>query len=377
MQKKTIVVDGYYGMRNAGDDAFCLVAADYLRSVGLEPWFIGPTRKLPSANPTLSGLFPERRLFPGQGRLRAALAACSSGVVAHVGGSLFSSLDKRKLDQLRLHRLGLTRLLALGVSIGPFARQTAKEETIRALTAFDWVAVRDTASLERVRSASQDISAELTFDPAVLLPGARLADSKQTSSPTNPHIGVSACRYESLGGGTRDIQREKKRLRFVREVVSHLVVRGVSVTLFAFNTHPEFGDEPTLHELRESLPHGRRQVDLFVYNGDLVGLCRRLKYCSFVVSMRLHSGIFPYALGVPFGMIPYHAKCTDFCREIGLASDLYLDPGSNDPAAVADITLSYTQVGRRWHELPLDTAQSRARRAFEAAPWDGDHRKRR
>lgn len=41
-----------------------------------------------------------------------------------------------------------------------------------------------------------------------------------------------------------------------------------------------------------------------------------LSKCNFILGTRLHAGIIAYALNIPFMLVEYHPKCTEFLNTI-------------------------------------------------------------
>ena len=158
-----VALGGYYGFKNAGDEAMLLSLVTELKSRGHEPWVL-------SASPEETARELEVRAFP---RMQiAALIRVLRGADFFLlgGGGLFQDRTSRRslayyLGLLRLARLFRTPAAAFGVSLGPLS-PVGERAVSRALRGVSLV-VRDSMSLKYARRLG--LSPELGGDPALLL----------------------------------------------------------------------------------------------------------------------------------------------------------------------------------------------------------------
>jgi polysaccharide pyruvyl transferase WcaK-like protein len=369
---REIVFDGYYGRRNTGDDAFCVVAAD----VAHRRWgyqrvaFVGPHSDLPALPVPARGLFPDPPRFRGHGRFAPVPAMLRSRRVVHVGGSTLTHRLTRQRDEARLARAGLVELHAVGVSIGPFANREDGREVAATLRRFASVSVRDTASLER--AAEIGLAGRVTsgFDVAVLLPRVLATPDRSDRPPDDtrpPVLGVSVCPDESLRGG--DAARDRRRQASVRDLVAAVAERtGATVRILVFNDHPRWGDSDVSWQLAAALD-GVSTVEQVHRSRDVRHLLDAVASCDAVVGTRLHSAIFAYACGVPFALVAYQRKCDDFAAEVGLPDPLVFPAHGPDPADVDTVAALLDSPGADLRaRLTVDEARDRADAAFPDLP---------
>ncbi len=364
-----VTLDGYFGMGNAGDDAFCAVTAAVARghwtdkTVGV----LAPQGSLPAHVDHLPAVLPGRPKFRGHTRLTSAKAVIQSGDVLHVGGSTLSKMNRHFSDQQLLSRMGLVRLHAAAVGIGPFATTNDGAQIKSFLEQFETVSVRDNASMDRLEELGLGDRAIRVNDIAVLVP--ELFDIPVSTHPEGepPLLAVSACSFEKLYGTNNEAdedQRNRELVSLLRDVVDRT---GARVRFIIFNSHPRWGDEATCAMLAAQLSD-KTEVTVEPYAGDILQVFSSLSECDGLIGMRLHSAIFAHSIGVPFSVVSYHKKCSDFAADVGLADQLVLPRVGIAPDSVDAIVDMLDPT--RTTAAP-DTAEmtSGAWKAFEHLPW--------
>jgi polysaccharide pyruvyl transferase WcaK-like protein len=82
----------------------------------------------------------------------------------------------------------------------------------------------------------------------------------------------------------------------------------------------------------------------------------------------MHAGITAYLTGVPFALVEYERKCTDYLDDIGQPASLRLGGDLSDPAQVEQVI---DRLFRREGQPSLapQTYSSEAAMNFTRAPW--------
>ena len=367
-----LVAEGYYGMGNAGDDAFCLVTSAFAR----EAWgvddlaFVAPQSRLPALPFPARGIFPDPVRFRGHGRTAALWAKLRARHVAHVGGSVFQNLTGRQRDEEFFARLGLLRLHAIGVSVGPFKSAREGRRTVRFLRRFHTLHVRDQASAGRIAEVDSTLNARVGFDVAVLLPELAFCrsvveEAKRPGRSNPPVVGVSVCNDASLRGAVSEA--EEQRHAAVVETLRRLAAqRAVRYRFIAFNSHPRWGDEDLTRRIADAVA-ASAEVEVQGYDGDVRGTLAAVAGCDAIFATRLHAGVFAYACQVPFVIVAYRSKGRDFAREVGLPDRFVFPVAGPQPqagcAALAELLDGRTALVQAL--LPLDVARRRARAGFD------------
>jgi polysaccharide pyruvyl transferase CsaB len=314
-----VVVSGYYGFGNAGDEALLEGLLDGLRSAGHHPLVLSAD---PAATERLHRV-PSRHRVRG---LLPALLGCHA-LVSGGGGLLQDKSSARSLRYylgvLRLARLLGRRAVVYGQSVGPLspAGRSAVSRTLRGIP----VAVRDQASRELL--AGLGVAASLTADSALLLdPPQTIEDAASEAGPVaTPKAIPNALSGEPAGGSAS-------------RAASVLADRRSEVVLVPRSGHPELGDglavlgrhflgsdrpvallalhhgedDPEVSRLAALLPEAR-----ILAAADHRQALTIVARAGLVVSARLHGLILAAAAGTPFLGLVYDPKVAGFLADAG------------------------------------------------------------
>lgn len=324
-----ILLCGYYGHRNAGDE---IVLAGILGGIASEAdgrrYEVRAISGSPEDTLDVHGLRSWRQFSPAG--VTSALAWADCLVLG--GGSLIQDATSRRSA---LYYLWLTRMAqALGRPVfvwaqgfGPLTDPGLRRLAARVLSRAGGVTVRDARSLEDL----QDLGvrgAVLTADPAFLAPPA-----EHVGEGILPAHGGAAV----LGVAVRDWPGADAGLAAVGQACAQFARERSSVPLYIPFQHPNDVDvssrlaaacEPPAAVLRQRISPGE-MVRLF---GEL----------DQAVGMRLHSLVLAARAGVPFAGVSYDPKVRAFCDRAGMPCAAVEDIS---PEKLAGILLE--QSGRR------------------------------
>ena len=87
-----------------------------------------------------------------------------------------------------------------------------------------------------------------------------------------------------------------------------------------------------------------------------------------MLSVRLHGAITAYLCGVPFALLEYHRKCTDFLEDIGQAEELRIGSKGADACTVTNL-LQRLSEHPPTPSLPSSHYSRDAAASFTSAPW--------
>lgn len=310
------LVSGYYGMKNFGDDVFVdtvLSASlfDHARIASPPIPHTGTSDRDAAASYLLPRMLQAAHQNAGFGGKAFRLAEAEiftrqAQSIAFAGGSLFHGNSRVMSRQVALATRRKIRLVAVGVSFGPFRSVAAQQRALRSVVAFDAILVRDELSYARLAAGGIEHSI-LMGDLAALHPSLQ-ADS------------TPAERSDYAVFAPMDLLRsnEAQDAAF-STLLQVLVERNGRLVILALNAHPNLGD----HECAKMYARKGRLAGLEVRvlsYGDLglaetIGLLGRARA---VVSTRLHGAIVPYLFGIPFMLVEYQEKCTQFLMDIGV-----------------------------------------------------------
>ncbi len=357
---------GYYQMSNYGDDLFArtsvLAATRYWpslvpRLVGAREEGASSMRGIPiSAYQGLGVLGKACRVYAGLSDLLGIDKLVFSG------GSLFHSENSRATSLMcRLAEKRRIGLSAIGVSIGPFASSSAERRIKQLLGRFEYLSVRDRASLDIARSFNLACTPTYGSDLAFLYPRVCDADSNENTEVARS-IGFSPC----------DLVGDEARARsycdaFVRSVVRARRDRDLPVCILNLNEHPQIGDDVWCRYTAEQLadrriPHVLRSYGQLGIRGtwDLVSTF------SAYMTVRLHGAVTACATGTPYLLYEYHRKCTDFLDEVGYPEARRMSADMGEDCALMRLLEAPDSSGLGpW---AADCAR-RSLSNFTAAPW--------
>jgi polysaccharide pyruvyl transferase WcaK-like protein len=363
-----LLLSGYYGMDNTGDDALLAVtrwgAVTYLKP---EKMYV-TAKSIPrfEGSDTLTPIYTRTTRFRGENRLRGYLMPALANQVIFGGGSVFHTTDILKAQLRTVKLAGGSGHAAVGVSIGPFTDSNAERACKALLERLCFVGLRDQESLDIARAICPSVRSEKTFDLAPLLPRAAGLSMERLARGKRRGIGFALCNVDQHVGG--DAGRDAARTAKIREVLRVLCARGAEdveeIVFIDFNGNPAFGDR----ELHEELAAAARQwapVRHVNYTSDPAEVLELVSRLRAIVAMRLHAAVFGYLTSTPTVMLSYHPKCIGWAEQIGLPRELTFDSNDFEPAALA--AMIATAAGGR---MPLAALPPAAAERSALKNWE-------
>jgi len=211
------------------------------------------------------------------------------------------------------------------------------------------------------------------FDLAVLLPllktPSEIEHGRQMPASAQKTLGVSICHYERyIPGGDMSIEsaREQNMLKALTQLVKS---EKIKIRLIVFNGNPRRGDveiTTDFYNRLSSIPGS--SVEMVTYQNNPLKTWEAVRSCDALLGVRLHSAIFAYAAKVPFLLVEYHPKCSDFMTEIGCTDTCRLPAEMRNPSDTANL-INEMLHGKTCCSLPLEDAQQLALQNFYQAPW--------
>ena len=312
---RKISYTGFYGFQNTGDDAFLEVCA----WGGAKFWnakdnvFLGSN--LPVLENDFSSLSPS--LIKGDNRIKSFFKISNSDYFISAGGSTFSDFKSLSLKDVAL-KIQKTinpklEIGAIGVSVGPFKSVEAEKRVENYLKKMSFLAVRDQKSYDYVSSLNLPYKPVNAFDLAALLPFVYKDKPKVNASKKKKVIGISVCNYETYVGG--DLHNEKRRNDFYINLLKELPDDDVIYRFFYFNGNKNIGDKKITDYIISKV--NKKNIEIIDYQYNVYKSWCLISECDLVVSTRLHASIFACYANIPFFLVEYHRKCTDFLDSVG------------------------------------------------------------
>lgn len=330
-----ILFEGYYGHQNSGDDAFIEVAAWGAKKYWYANNMTFIAENLPNIQTKVN--FIGKQIYKGHNKLKLINSILQSKTFVSAGGSTFHStlqrMEPKQLAFFKKKNIRNFKLGAIGVSLGPYKSKEAESENIEFLKHFDFLTLRDNFSYNLALSYKLPYNPIEAFDLAALLP--EIYNNNNNNPIKNTYskiLGICICNYESyIKNG--NIKNEERRNKTILELLKRIsqIDTNVRFRFFVFNGNSTVGDEKLTNMMaRELIRIGMLNVEIIPYNPNVFETWIKIKECSIVISSRLHAAIFACFGNVPFFLIEYHRKCSDFLDSVGYQKDLRLHDANFD-----------------------------------------------
>ena len=318
---KKLIFSGYYGQSNMGDDAFGIVAV-----WGAKKYWNSKASLLSSKGPinkkiTINYELPKKQYFRGEFLFRTIKKLLISDMCILAGGSVLHTQHKMLTINgliFLFAKIGLCKVGAIGVSIGPFKTEEDYIYIKKQLTKFKFLVLRDKKSYDIAVSMELPYKPILASDLAFLLPELHLSEKLQKSK--NKILGISLCHYERYTDGNikNEVRRESLILEVLQEVIKTL---NVKLRFFIINGHNSLGDEEFIMKTIAKLSLSKKEYEVINYSPNTLSMLDKIVECDTVFTTRLHGAIFAAAMNIPSLLVEYHEKCSDYLDDIGLEDD--------------------------------------------------------
>lgn len=398
MQHTCVVISGWYGHNNLGDEAILdVITAELGQRLGpCEFAILSEAASVPSATtwrqnvlrwlPHPSPFRPDNLCSP---RLWTAIvgswtAVSRSDLFVLGGGGLLRDNFRRSnllrlLDDVLVARLAGVPVAMLALGAGPFVTRFGTAIIRSAVGMAQSVTVRDQASKAALHAAGAPTHrVRVEADPALLLPDADPPFLLPRGNGPNIAICPSQGMLTGFSGGARGNPRL---VELLAETALRLVQSaGARAWLVPFCRSSAGDDDVILCERIRTAAGQHDSVQAAPWIADprqAKGLLRRM---DLVIGARLHALIFGIGAGVPCLAINYEPKVAGFMAEVGLA-EYSMDPIAFAPARAVEMA---KRLSAEWPvrsaevEARVRSAQLRVRSALNRA---GDlalmHRRRR
>lgn len=306
---KRILISGYYGFNNAGDEAMLAAIAASLK------------KELPDARLTVISGDPEatRRRFgvDSVGRFefpRLLRAAWGSDLLISGGGSLLQDVTSSRslFYYLSVILMGLAfsgKVMLYAQGIGPIRGRLSRRVTGLVLAKADLITVRDMASLEELKRLGAAGKARVTADAVLALP----AGSAPRGREILRRFGVIEGR-KVIAFSVRPWGKSEAYLREIAMSADILAAQeGAAIVLLPMQRAK---DLPVLEAVRDLM---REKGSAWILDADFSTeeYLDLAAAAGLVVGMRLHALVFAALAGTPFAALSYDPKVAAFCREAG------------------------------------------------------------
>lgn len=313
MPAARVVMHGFYGAGNFGDDIIMLSVIQSLRRLRPDLHITVLTRNsLPMPQSELFDCVPRSDLRQTQAAIRkAGLFLCGGGgIFQDYSGFSFDDHFGPRTKGLDYYAVPIEMAYLLnvpvmfyGVGAGPLFSDMAKKYLKTVLGWADVITVRDGESAALLRSVNPAVSPVVTADPAV---------NAQLPAASTPLGGGRLAGLSLRQWFIMEPQRASI-VRYFAQMADYLIAYcGCRVVLFAFNMTK--ADLLLLKDVEAAMTGGNRLLIDRPSLGEALGILPQL---DFLVGMRLHSLIVGNAALVPALAFCYDEKVSRFMRQTG------------------------------------------------------------
>lgn len=312
---KKIYFLGYYGYKNIGDDVFCVTADWICNNIwnDVQAAFLG--KDLPKLSNNAKTYSYSNGIIKKTYRIFNFITADK---IIHFGGSLlFRKLGGLRDGKFYLKNFFYKKLGAIGVSVGPFKSKQDRDSIKEYLKKFNFICVRDYESLKILKEMDITKQSSFCFDPAILIKDVFPSLKEKKNKRCNKvKLGISLCHFERYVGWNLEEERDREAAieLFLDEIIE--TNDNISeIVFFIFNGNEAVGDKGITNYFYNKYKD-KIKATIVDYTPDTEQFCQELNSCDIIFGVRLHSGILAYALDIPFILVEYHKKCTDFLNTI-------------------------------------------------------------
>jgi polysaccharide pyruvyl transferase CsaB len=340
---RRLVISGYYGFRNSGDEAVlksiltALEEAASQSGLTVQPVVLSADPQWTSKQYGVEAV-PRMKLA----EMRQALRN-SDGLISG-GGSLLQDATglgsiPYYLGVMEMARWAGKPTFVYAQGIGPVNRKLFQPFIARAFKRAGYVSVRDEESAQLLRRygvAADRI--DVVPDPVMGLPLGSAADVAPPAAgeDTLPVVGVSVRFWRS---DRADLDRTAAALE---------ALAGRHRVRLRFLPFHHGSDEDASRYVMERLGAAAAQAELADAHEDPQQMLREVSRCALLIGMRLHSLIYAANQRVPLVGISYDPKIDQFLHRLGQRPAGTTE--SLDPEEFADKTLHLLSHPEQWHE---------------------------
>ncbi|MCP2518976.1 polysaccharide pyruvyl transferase family protein [Candidatus Aminicenantes bacterium AC-335-K20] len=320
---KRVLIFGYYGCKNTGDDAMIYGLLQGLHNLFPYAQFIVLTSRpihVPSELKSSTKFvdLKVRRVLLETLRSQAIILGGGTHIQDYQGNIRYLKILTRMFAFFLGCKLLRKKVYLLSIGIGPISTSWGKFLAKLICKLVDYISVRERESYEVLKSLGLEHKTSLAFDLAALLQPQSNSNIAQTrDGRKNIIFGVSILPFFEIYCGNK-----KKDLLFIHEIAKELnkwlgendkrIIR-----LFVFRGKSK-EDDVTITKLLYKRLQPTARVELIPYNPNPIKMLSQVATCDAFIGMRFHSSLFAYLCDIPLLMIGYHPKCQALAQYIGL-----------------------------------------------------------
>lgn len=329
IRPRTATLVGYHGYQNLGDDIFLRLICRWLGdSLNIKKCYLSTDSGMTDRSISGIQVIPFKNSVTSVSRLQwigIFRKALQSDALILSAGSILTIqpffLIYLLLRLLRYCRGKDLRIMAVGVSIGPFYSIRDQYWCLKGLSLMDHVLVRDHKSKLLADTAKTSINAQVSFDLAL-----SWNDNHGTAKVTKTGMIGLAITERAVGMcGDNHSSNCLTLLNALTEAMKNFGEAKVRI-LCVCNDQRD-GDRPISQHFYQMLTSkwgGRIQM-IYYEEEKIEEMLNAIAECSLLVSARLHAGIMGILSSVPVYQISYAEKIRNFFIHSELSTEYLFD----------------------------------------------------
>ncbi len=315
------ILVGYHGKENFGDDIFRRVITKYLATqMGVSSCAIscGAGSKLNISNDIDSlTVTPFRNPLPRISRLRwlfIFIKALKADIIVFAAGSIFTHQEFHEirflLKLLKLLKGKKFKIVAFGVSIGPFPNNRKRSACAKALENFDTILLRDQESISELNAMGVQTNIHIGNDLALLFSVEKYRQNQLSKNNTVLGISLTPRAFP----GNQDEIDDKNFVKLGESITSALRNNDtLSIIIMSFCSDKMDGDTEISERFLAKLKPWKERVELVLYSDrDFDSFMYKLYSCDALIASRMHAGILAIMGAIPILQLAYARKIYDF-----------------------------------------------------------------
>ncbi len=307
-----ILISGYYGFDNIGDESILRTLITSLREK-IPDCRLTVLSHNPASTREKYGVEAVERMSPGA--ILRAVRQCD--MLISGGGSLLQDVTSSKSIHYYLFIIRLAKLLGKKVfiysqGIGPIDHAFNRRATARALKKADGIVVRDERSaklLEQIGLPQERIV--ITADPVIRMK----RPDRTVGREILARAGIKKDDRLTVGWAIREKNRDSTFVREITECIRWLRENYDAESVLIPFHYEE--DREVCSVIAERTNGAAKCLSEKYLSEDMLSIIGNM---DVLVGVRLHSMIYAAIMGVPIIGVSYDPKCTAFLNSVGLDS---------------------------------------------------------
>jgi polysaccharide pyruvyl transferase CsaB len=306
-----VMISGYYGFKNSGDDAILMAITNHLRIYKKDIKII-----VLSMNPMETKRVYQVDAINRFNMFQVINAMRKTKVFINGGGSLIQDITSTRSLMYYLFTIKLAKMMGLKVmvyanGIGPINREKNRRIAHKILNNVDYITLREGASLKELQALNiNQPKIKVTADPASALEPVTDAEIENIFKAEK----IDTV-HKMVGFSIREWAEYEKYMAIIAQVADDMIEKYDVQPVFIPMHHPK---DISIAEKIVSRMKGKGIIIRNKYDvPQKIGIIKRMEM---MIGMRLHALIFAASVGVPVIGLVYEPKVEGFLQSVNQVS---------------------------------------------------------